>query len=163
MNLRELVQKNPAVMMVLAAAAIGISVFFVIRQASGVGASSGLKAYFSADDGKTWFKDELARPFPFDHDGQPAYRAQIFRCGGTTFCGCLESLPDKEREGIEALPPNWQARYAAIQAAADAFLVKKPGDAKWVQKGRPQYEQIRKPACPDGSGGQPELVNPNLE
>ena len=163
MELRDVLHKNGAAITVVAAAVIAICVFSVMREASGVGDSSGLKTYFSDDDGKTWFKDELTRPFPFDHGGQPAYRAQIFRCGGTTFCGYLQSLPDKEREGIEALPPNWQARYAAIQAASDLFLVKKPGDAEWVHKGQPQYEQIRKPACPDGSGGQPELVNPNRE
>jgi hypothetical protein len=163
MELRHVLNKKPAAGVVAAAVVIALCFYFILRQSSGVGASSGLKAYFSDDDGKTWFKDEFTRPFPFDHGGQPAYRAQIFRCGGTTFCGYLEALPDKSREAIEALPPNWEARYAAMQSDSDQIMVKRPGDAKWVHNRQAQYEKIRKPVCPDGSSSEPEPVNPNLE
>ena len=160
MALREKIHKNQAIAGIIACGAIGISIFFLIRQAGGVGASSGVSAYFSADDGKTWFKDDMVRAFPFDHDGQPAYRAEIFRCGSTTFCGYLESLPDGTRDGINALPANWQARYAALQANSDQIEVKKPGDTKWVRQRDRQYGQITHPKCPDGST--PEQLNANL-
>ncbi len=160
MALRDNIHKNQVLAGIIACGAIGVSVFFVFRQAGGVGAASGVSAYFSADDGKTWFKDDMVRAFPFDRDGKPAYRAEIFRCGSMTFCGYLESLPDGARDGINALPANWQARYAALQADSDQIAVKKPGDTKWVHRRDKQFEQITHPKCPDGTDA--ERLNANL-
>jgi hypothetical protein len=163
MELRQIVDKNRVIVTSVAIIGTLLALFILIRQSSGVGASSGIKAYFSSDDGKTWFKDEITRTYPFDHDGQPAYRAIVFRCGETVFCGYLQSMPDKVKEGIDALPPNWQARYAAIQSASDSFLVKKPGDARWVHPGQKHYAEIIKPVCPDGSGQPPVPLNANTD
>jgi hypothetical protein len=161
MPFRKPVQKYSVIAVVFAAAAVAFGVRAIMRDSAGVGAASGIKAYFSTDDGKTWFSDDASRPFPFDHDGRPAYRAEIFRCGGTTFCAYLEALPDEERDAIAGLPVNWQARFAALQSASDQIMVKKPGDAAWVRPGHDTYAQITTPTCPDGSGSAPVPVNPN--
>jgi hypothetical protein len=163
MEWRQIVDKNRAIATTVAIIATLFAIFFIIRESSGVGASSGLKAYYSSDDGKTWFKDEMTRTFPFDHDGQPAYRAFVFRCGETVFCGYLQSMPEKVKEGIDALPPNWQARFAAMQAASDSFMVKKPGDDKWVHPGKKHYNEIIKPVCPGGSDQAPVPLNANTD
>jgi hypothetical protein len=162
MDIRNALSKYSAISIVAAGAVICIAGWTILRQAQGVGASSGIKAYFSADDGQTWFTDDVTRPFPFDHDGAPAYRAMVFRCGDTTFCGYLQALPEKTRDALEALPPNWEARYAAMQSDSDQIMVKKPGEKSWVHQGNTRYEQIIKPTCPDGSGQAPVPVNPNL-
>jgi hypothetical protein len=163
MALRNTIQNNQKIAGLIACVAIGASVFYIARRSSGVGATSGVSAYFSADDGKTWFKDDMVRTFPFDHGGEPAYRAEIFRCSGLTFCAYLEMMPDSTRDGIDALPPNWQARYAAMQSNSDQFKVKRPGDTKWLSRRDKQYEQIVNPKCPDGSGATPEHVNANTD
>ena len=42
-------------------------------------------AYFSADDGKTFFVGNSASVPPFDHDGKPAVRAYVYQCGEDRF------------------------------------------------------------------------------
>jgi hypothetical protein len=160
MPLRESIQKHSKAVTIAVLAAAAISLFCAMQQVSSVGASPNTKAYFSDDDGKTWFDDDALRPFPFNHKGRPAYRAHIFRCGAMTFCGYLESMPDDVRGGIDALPQNWQARNAAMQSASDRIVVKKPGDVKWVQPGQKQYDGIVDPGCPDGSNQKPTPIQP---
>jgi hypothetical protein len=53
------------------------------------------KAYYSTDDGKTWFADDINKTYPFDHAGHAAYRAFIFQnTDGSTFCGYLLRLSE---------------------------------------------------------------------
>jgi hypothetical protein len=160
MTLRESIQKHSKTVTIATLAALAVCSFCAMRQASSVGASPTTKAYFSDDDGKTWFDDDALRSFPFDHNARPAYRAHIFRCGAVTFCGYLECMPDDMRRGIDALPQNWQARAAAVQSASDQIMVKKPGGMKWAQPGQKEYDGIVDPACPDGSNQKPTPIQP---
>ena len=77
---------------------------------SSVAASTSTKAFFSNDDGKTWFTDLATKLPPFDHSGSQAYRVEVFRCGpsGKPFVVCLESYSsdDKARIVEETLAPG---------------------------------------------------------
>jgi len=43
-------------------------------------ASATHRAYFSDDDGKTFFVDDIEKIVPFDHDGKPGFRAMVYQC-----------------------------------------------------------------------------------
>src|SRR2546429_9827812 len=77
--------------------AIGLSALLVV---AGVGlclwaSSSGIPAsiktaYYSDDDGRSTFVDEVDKLVPFDHGGKQAVRAFVYRCGsGKPFVGYL--------------------------------------------------------------------------
>src|SRR2546423_15270003 len=51
--------------------------FFGGRQT--VSAPARSAAFFTNDDGKTFFKDDVNKMVPSDHNGKPAYRADVFQ------------------------------------------------------------------------------------
>ena len=94
---------------------------------------------------------------PFDHDGKPAYRAYVYRCGsGAPFVGFLGRRtagsfgtgPTNTAEAMRAM-----ARHTPLPGAIE---VKKPGQTKWVSLNSPQGEDIANLTCPDG--GRPQAV-----
>lgn len=52
---------------------------------------SGKTAFYSDDDGQTWFIDSVYKATPFDHNGKPAVRAIIYSydSGSKRFCAYL--------------------------------------------------------------------------
>jgi len=163
MQISKTLNRNPVVAATIAGAAIAVGVFLIIRAIAGNAEDSGGKAFFTTDDGKTWFKDEMTKPFPFDHDGAPAYRVNVFRCGdGQPFAGYLECLPSELVDAVNSAGPSWVARYAKLQTVSDQILVKKPGDAEWTKpRQKKEYARIIKPVCPDGTKLEVTPVNPN--
>jgi hypothetical protein len=75
MNVRQFVNQHPRVMAVLVVVFLGMCGWVLWGQAS---ASAGLKpaksAYFTTDEGKTWFADDIGKLPPFDKDGKEAVR-----------------------------------------------------------------------------------------
>jgi hypothetical protein len=121
------------------------------------------KAYYTVDDGRTWFVDRAERIPPFDDDGRPAVRAQRFTCdhGKTTFVAFLQKIPDEvlQRYRDRGIDP------ATVDdddlAEEGGWLAKRPGDDRWVSSktDRDAYDAIVNVRCPDGTGT-PEPVIP---
>jgi hypothetical protein len=122
------------------------------------------KAFFSDDDGKTWFIDDASNLPPFDHDGKKAYRAALFRCGsGKPFIAYLEKYSDAqikrlaEQRTVDATRTPNQSPGGA--PPSDILMdVKRPGDRGWLPAADatdPQkasaYRNVLVPVCPDGS------------
>lgn len=67
-------------------AALGLLVLaallFSIRgvRSQSTGGQPDTQAFYSTDDGKTWFVDSITREPPFDHEGSPAYRVVMMAC-----------------------------------------------------------------------------------
>ena len=98
------------------------------------------KAFYSDDDGKTWFVDSKALVPPFDHDGKQAVRVMMFTCGDTKkqFVGYLERYKPEMKQRLDASAaavaagklPTVSASEIATSFSATEF--KKPGDANWT-------------------------------
>jgi hypothetical protein len=62
---------------------------------------SGKTAFYTDDEGQTWFIDSVYKTTPFDHDGKQAVRAVIYSYehGGKQFCAYLmrDNPSDKKR------------------------------------------------------------------
>jgi hypothetical protein len=102
-------------------------------------------AYYSDDDGKTWFPDSITKLPPFDHNGKQAVRCFVFQHHGQTFVGYLQKYSD-----------TLKARIQATNSAGDSdlmfgTLVKRPADKNWIPTSDPRSQQIIKPQPPDGS------------
>jgi hypothetical protein len=129
------------------------------------------KAFFTVDDGKTFFEAPAQVP-PFTHRGREAVRAVVYSCDGgkTQFVAYLLRHPPDERAAAEAIlkrggrmPPG---------------EVKRPGEAEWASPfdpsklknvrgkagfekamaGGKRYEEIIRVKCKDG--GTPLIINP---
>ena len=46
----------------------------------GTGIEVSDQAFYTDDNGKTFFKDDLYKAVPFDHNGKQAYRADVYQC-----------------------------------------------------------------------------------
>jgi hypothetical protein len=115
-------------------------------------------AFFSNDDGKTYFTDRNTRLAPFDKDGKPAYRAHVFECGGKRVVGFLSRYRPEAIAALEEAaaakgtgkPPRNAAALASV--GTYGMEVKRPGDAAWVnQADSGRATAVRVFRCPDGS------------
>lgn len=160
-----MLQRRQSLVAIAACAVIAAAAVFIFLQARDF-ASPGIgNAFFSTDDGKTWFVEKVTRIPPFDKDGKPAYRAHVFECGGKRVVGFLSRYTP---EAIQALqeaakykgtgkpPPNARA---LASVGTTGMQVKRPGDAQWVsQADMARATAIRIFRCPDGSA--PTEVEP---
>ncbi len=158
MGIRQTLNENPVITAGATGAIIVIALIFIIVQAFGRhggtrGRISG-KAFFSDDDGKTWFADDAAKIPPIDHDGKPAYRVAVFRCAdGTEFVARLERFSDEVKQQMEdqiKKNPN-AAPVLQYTASMGALEVKRPGQPNWMKLVGSPPEEIRKimqPVCP---------------
>lgn len=102
------------------------------------------RSWYTVDDGKSYFADDVAKVPPFAKDGKTAYGCEVFTCDGgkTAFVGFLF----RYRAGAEAefkalVKPSASAgpeieEYQARRNAIDIRMreVKRPhtGDVGWV-------------------------------
>src|ERR1700722_4242395 len=60
-----------------------------------------LTAFYSDDDGKTYFKDSIYKFAPFDHNGKEADLAYVFECDSGKFVGMLGRYTPKMKKQLE--------------------------------------------------------------
>ena len=141
-------------------------VFIQMRGGSSPSAGNA-KAFFSVDDGKTWFADDMTKVPPYDKDGKQAVRAFVFHCSdGKKFVGYLQHFTPDAKRAIEQLqtpdpnrtgPPDTSGIQKAYTVGRE---VKRPGDAKWISGAQGlESAQIIAVKCPSG-GGDATMVEP---
>jgi hypothetical protein len=119
-------------------------------------------AFFSADDGRTFFAAGSDNVPPFDYKGRPAVRAYVYECDGKRFVGYLERYTPEahqvmldERQRLARLEPGKSSppNGAVIGADISGRELKKPGESGWVKSsdhaGAARVTDVR---CPDGAG-----------
>jgi hypothetical protein len=146
MGVREKIEKHKFWLMtlcpVLVIASVGYCVWTLRAESHLEGPID--QAYFSDDDGKTYFADSIEKAMPFDHNGKKAYRAYVFTCENETtpFVGLLG------RDG-KAQPVSANNHYA-VKEAQSQIEVKKPGTDKWVLFMSPDGQKLLQSVCPSG-------------
>jgi hypothetical protein len=176
MSLRQSLREKPTLVITVGAVAllaVGASLFAFMRGNSRGPSSGGDRlAFFSIDDGKTWFADDVNKIPPFQKDGKEAVLAHVYRApDGTKFVNHLERFKPEAQRALQA------ARSAAAAAAAatspvqqnhssvqSAYMggreVKRPGDATWVSAANfREAAQVTAIRCPNG-GREAEAVEP---
>jgi hypothetical protein len=160
MSLREKIIQNPRVGLGAACALLIISIGIIALQLRGPALPAATaQAFFTVDDGKTWFADDLAKLPPFDKDGKEAVRAYVYRCpDGTQFVNYLERFKPSAKQALASMVPadaehKGTGSLSAIQGAYTAGReVKRPGDKKWIDGGNfREAAQITIVKCPNGS------------
>jgi hypothetical protein len=159
LGIREFMKRRQSVTTILACVMIvggAVAIYLQVREMS---SSSGPgKAFFTVDDGKSYFVDDARKLAPFDRDGRKAVRAHVFECGGKREVGYLSCYAPEALKAMEEAkavagtgrpPPNV---HVLANIGTMGTLVKRPGEANWVsQADAPRATAIRVFRCRDGS------------
>jgi hypothetical protein len=155
MGIRETLNKRPRVAAAMTAGLLGVAAAVFIWANKGV-PDRVTRAYYSDDDGKTFFDDDVDKIYPFDHGGKPAFRAYVYQCGKEKpFVHYLGRYTDKAKARMAELMTNATDPEAAGELARlrnTAIEVKKPGEPNWVPLFSSAGEAMtRHPICADKS------------
>jgi hypothetical protein len=164
-GLRETLNENPKIVTGATAGLIVIVLGWIIISSFGGnspgsgGTAGAAKAYFSDDDGKSYFADDAKKIPPFDHNGKQAVKANVYRCGGKEFVNHLERYTPEAKKKAEAAVADARAMkdptiMSSIQQ--EGLEVKRPGEAKWVKLADAKSQTVVQPQGP--GGGNPETL-----
>jgi hypothetical protein len=117
------------------------------------------EAWYTDDDGKTWYADDKSLMPPVDHNGKTAVRAYVFSFDGgkDEFVGYLERYTPEARQALEQaraevitekIPPP-ALLYSQIQMSG--IELKRPGESNWINVRDPEAAAIRKLNPPAGA------------
>lgn len=141
-----------------------VTAYLSAGQNSGPRPVSEGKAFFSTDDGKTWFADSVSMPTPFRKDGKVAYRVFVWRVNdGEPFVSHLFRTSAVPAENVDSSrAPQMDRRARPSLSASGGAEVKKPGapESAWVRADSPEGEALAKPRGPDGSTNGLEMIEP---
>lgn len=177
MGFRETLNQNPAIATGATIAVIVIAVGFIIYSQMGSSTPKpSTHAFYTVDDGATYFPDDAKKIAPFDHEGKEAVKARVYKCAdGKEFVGYLERYTPDAKKKLEELRAITSTKDADKQAAARKGVqlqglamaaqmgveVKKPGDANWVpMMDFPNSSRITQIGCPSGNREELQAVNP---
>ncbi len=168
MGIRETLNKNPGLTTGATAAIILLAVGFIVYQLSSSGAPSvATESFYSNDDGKNWFADDINKIPPFDKDGKPAYRVYVYKCAdGKPFVSHLERYTAEGKKAMEAAQKanNQNDPGLMEEVMATGLEVKKPGSDPvkgWAKQSNPVAGKIMELRCPDGGTAGIEPVVPD--
>lgn len=142
-----------------------VTAFIYFRStANSMGETSG-RAFFTTDDGQTWFKDDLRKLPPFDHNGKQAYRCYLYTTDGgkTTAVSHLERYSDEAKKTMEHLRQNGgKTDPSTMQILVKGLEVKRPGapDSEWMNKSDPRAAAITIQQGPGIQGAERVPVEP---
>jgi len=161
MSLRNVVEKNQLVFGALAVVLLCVCVYAIYTQLQTMfGSSQPGSAFYTTDDGESWFRGDLLAITPFMSDGKEAVKAHVFQCGRNRFVGFLSRYAPWARENMERfhaakaaggrIPPEVIAGLTAASSAGMEF--KRPGEDLWVpQANAAEVSRITSVQCEDGS------------
>ena len=163
MGLREKLKEKPSL-------ALGAAVFFVLLAAGNLVNSYWpekkadlYQAYYTDDDGQTWFADSAFLVPPFAHGGKTAVVAEVYTYddGKKQFCAYVAQFtPEAKTELVTALanakknnqPPGSVALFHDHTFMRSGTQVKLPGpNHPWISYGDPKAQEIFTIHSPDGT------------
>lgn len=160
MGIRDVLNKNKSavviLMILLVAGAIALGMW--LNQPGADAFDVALMAYYSVDDGRTYFVDAANKLTPFDHQGKQAYSVRVYRCPDKPgpVVGYLERIEEKNRLAAEQATKA-QKPTGDIERLVSAHReVKRPGETTWVNANTPAGERVCSAPCANALVVMPE-------
>jgi len=170
MGIRESINRNPKVAVGVGAGLVAFTLVFVLFQVMDLSGSTRVPsadehAFFTVDDGKTWFVGDIKTLAPFDHDGKQAVRAYVYECDRQQFVGWLERYTPEGKKArqqvVEAAKTGRPDGRLVSVSSMTGREIKRPGDVNWtVANDTPKVEAITTVHCPRDASHTPQLVQP---
>lgn len=140
MGFRESLNQKPALIASVVGVLVVAVLFLLGKQIVGGGdprLGSG-KAFYSVDDGQTYFSYDSSNIAPFDYSGKTAVQAFVYSADGgkTRFVGYLQRFtPAGKQKMIEKRKQIEQSKGLPTldRDLLENTEVKKPGDKSWVK------------------------------
>lgn len=153
-------KKKKVYSLVLAVGLIGVSVLIIGYTSWPERKFSPGKAYFTDDDGKTWYEDSNDNIPPYQHNGKEAVGAIIYRTAKSSkpFCGFLFRFPANVKSQIEkeGVPPGTPGKSRSsiaygpdVASQREVKAINSKG--KWVPIGSSEGIAVMSVQSPDGS------------
>lgn len=151
---RKLINGSPAVVAVVVGVAVLCAGWMTWSQFAGTKHAASTSAYFSTDDGKTWFADDINKVPPFEKNGQQAYRVHVVQCGqNEPYVLYMERYTPRAKEIVQRAnadvasrkkgDPPTPALMEMLKLGGGGKEIKRPGDKDWVAfdpRNRPNAE-----------------------
>jgi len=164
-GIRQALNEKPGVGLALTIALIfvaAVAMFFQFRGSRKP--ATAVQAFYSDDDGKTWFLDTASHVTPFkDSNNRQAVIAMVYKCpDGKPFVAYLMRYTEDARKAAE----RFQQQSGRLPAQSGTMMqneVKKPGAKNWIRfdpNNTKPYLDVITPTCPGGGGSPPLLVRP---
>jgi hypothetical protein len=115
------------------------------------GQSLKTRAFYTVDNGKTWFVDDAEKVTPFDYRGKQAFRVRVFTTDGgkTEFAGYLERYTPEAQKRLAAaergdfaaagMPQGRSVLSLVDELSVSGTEIKKPGEGNpWILRSNPQ-------------------------
>jgi hypothetical protein len=160
MGVRSVIDKHPKVASVVAIVLVLVGVSVSAFSLWPTRQQPLTSAYYTDDDGKTWFADTINKVPPFDHNGKQAVRVNLYTCDNskTAFVGYLERCTPAAKKKLEAAFAAAAANgksMASVVMTPDITTfgteIKRPGDSKWISRGQyPDSFKVMDVKCPNG-------------
>jgi hypothetical protein len=157
-GIRETLNRNPSITTGATIGVIVLAIIFIVYQLWPAGNDyvPPAKAFFSIDDGASWFEEDAEKVPPFSHNGKEAVRAHVYACNdGTKFVGYLERYNAEGKAKLEKILASVKdGKYPPERFEIDETHkeYKKPGPRyKWVTARSPDLPNTLTVKCKDGS------------
>jgi hypothetical protein len=157
-SVRESLQSNRKLGLILAAglflAAAGIASYFLWPHGEKFDPTS---AYYSDDDGQTYFRDSVYKFPPFDHGGKIAVEVVLGESSGHTFVAYLTRFTSDARKQLQQKYDDAVKNNLSVQQTVLDFMssppinmegmeVKLPGSGhEWVPRSQLRYLDVKSP------------------
>src|SRR5215469_441335 len=101
------------------------------------------QAYYTDDDGATWFADSAYKVAPFDHNGKTAVIAEVYSYdgGGKKFCAYVAKYTPDAKKKLESAIADSMAKGQSPGSIAlfndrgflnGGMMVKHAGKGEWI-------------------------------
>jgi hypothetical protein len=166
MGLRESINNHRGLGVAAAVGLIAIAAVAIIWPSISDSASrGGHKAFYTVDDGATWFVDDANQIAPFDHKGKQAVACYLYKCGesGQPWVSHLMRYTPEGKRQREQQRADRNVDMIGSQSAikGDMEVKEAKGGQEWVSITDPRAAAIQELKCPDGSKENMIPLNPN--
>jgi hypothetical protein len=165
MGIRESMNENKGISVGitvgLIACAIGFAVWYLFLSGGSAADQPGAKAFFTSDDGKTYFLDMAEKIPPFDHNGKKAYGCSVFTNDGgkTQYVAWLYRYTDEGKKRLERMRASKGREMGPSPLECIEVKPAGTGDDGWMLTSSPKGMEIQKPTKP----GNNEQVSPDFQ
>lgn len=128
--------------------------------------AGGGNAFYTVDDGATWFVDDANKLPPFDHEGKPAVACYVYKCGnaGQPWVSHLMryTAAGKMQREQQRTDPNAEFNMSMSNVGTNLEVKEaNSGDQEWVSINDPRAAGIQELKCADGSRDNITPLDPN--
>lgn len=167
MGLRESINNRRGLGLGIGIGLIALAVLGILWPSIGGSASrGGEKAFYTVDDGATWFVEDADKLPPFDYQGKEAVACYVYKCGeaGQPWVSHLMRFtPEGKKQREQQLAGQNTDLVGSQSMVRLGIEVKeaKSADQEWVSISDLRAAAIQELKCPDGSTENMIPLDPN--